>query len=83
MLDRPAGNTFNPAATDSAVLVSLDFGVSDPVESLEELRQLAASDAAISAVINATLQARPGNLRGIWKVDDIASHEKRRLAGYL
>jgi GTP-binding protein HflX len=75
MLDRPAGNTFNPAATDSAVLVSLDFGVGDPVESLEELRQLAASDRlAISAVVNGKRsRPDPATFAGSGKVDEIAS----------
>ncbi|SFN89179.1 GTPase HflX [Nitrosospira briensis] len=75
MLDRPAANTFNTNAADKAVLVSLDFGESDPAENLEELRRLAASDQlTISAVVNGKrLKPDPATFAGSGKVDEIAA----------
>ncbi len=75
MLDRPAANTFNTNAADKAVLVSLDFGESDPAENLEELRRLAASDQlTISAVVNGKRsRPDPATFAGSGKVDEIAA----------
>jgi GTPase len=75
MLDRPAANTFNTNAADKAVLVSLDFGESDPAENLEELRRLAASDQlTISAVVNGKRsKPDPATFAGSGKVDEIAA----------
>lgn len=75
MLDRPAANTFNTSAADKAVLVSLDFGESDPAENLEELRRLAASDQlTISAVVNGKRsKPDPATFAGSGKVDEIAA----------
>src|SRR5688500_2788891 len=75
MLDRPAANTFNTNAADKAVLVSLDFGESDPTENLEELRRLAASDQlTISAVVNGKRsRPDPATFAGSGKVDEIAA----------
>jgi GTP-binding protein HflX len=72
MLDHPAGA---PAGTNSAVLVSLDFSNSAHAESLNELRQLAASDALeISAIINGKRsRPDPALFAGTGKVDEIAS----------
>lgn len=70
MLDRPAGNT---SGANAAVLVSLDFNDCDYAENLEELRQLATSDAlAICAVIKGG-RSRPDSatFAGSGKVDEI------------
>ncbi|KIO50425.1 GTPase HflX [Nitrosospira sp. NpAV] len=70
MLDLPAGNT---AEANSAVLVSLDFSDGDYAENLEELRQLAASDAlTIRAVIKGKRsRPDPATFAGRGKVDEI------------
>ena len=70
MLDRPAGNT---SEANAAVLVSLDFNDGDYAENLEELRQLAASDAlAIRAVIKGgRSRPDPATFAGSGKVGEI------------
>lgn len=70
MLDRPAGNT---SGANAAVLVSLDFNDGDYAENLEELRQLAASDAlAIRAVIKGgRSRPDPATFAGSGKVGEI------------
>jgi GTP-binding protein HflX len=71
MLDHPTGNM---ASANSAVLVSLDFSNSGHAESLNELRQLAASDALeISAVVNGKrTRPDPSLFAGTGKIDEIA-----------
>jgi GTP-binding protein HflX len=71
MLDHPSGNM---ASANSAVLVSLDFSSIRHAESLNELRQLAASDALeISAVVNGKrTRPDPALFAGTGKVDEIA-----------
>jgi GTP-binding protein HflX len=71
MLDHPSGNM---ASANSAVLVSLDFSSSRHAESLNELRQLAASDALeISAVVNGKrTRPDPALFAGTGKIDEIA-----------
>lgn len=71
MLDHPTGNM---ASANSAVLVSLDFSSSGHAESLNELRQLAASDALeISAVVNGKrTRPDPALFAGTGKIDEIA-----------
>lgn len=70
MLDRPAGNT---SEANAAVLVSLDFNDGDYAENLEELRQLAASDAlAIRALIKGgRSRPDPATFAGSGKVGEI------------
>jgi GTP-binding protein HflX len=72
MLDHPTGNM---ASTNSAVLVSLDFSSGGHAESLNELRQLAASDALeISAVVNGKrIRPDPALFAGTGKIEEIAS----------
>jgi GTP-binding protein HflX len=72
MLDHPTGNV---ASANSAVLVNLDFSSSRHAESLNELRQLAASDALeISAVVNGKrIRPDPALFAGTGKIDEIAS----------
>jgi GTPase len=72
MLDHPTGNM---ASANSAVLVSLDFSNGSHAESLNELRQLAASDALeISAVVNGKrTRPDPALFAGTGKIDEIAS----------
>lgn len=72
MLDHPTGNM---ASANSAVLVSLDFSNGGHAESLNELRQLAASDALeISAVVNGKrTRPDPALFAGTGKIDEIAS----------
>ena len=71
MLDQPTGNM---ASANSAVLVSLDFSNGGHAESLNELRQLAASDALeISAVVNGKrTRPDPALFAGTGKIDEIA-----------
>jgi GTP-binding protein HflX len=71
MLDHPSGNM---ASANSAVLVSLDFSSIRHAESLNELRQLAASDALeISAVVNGKrTRPDPALFAGTGKIDEIA-----------
>jgi GTP-binding protein HflX len=72
MLDHPTGNL---ASANSAVLVNLEFSSSRHAESVNELRQLAASDALeISAVVNGKrTRPDPAFFAGTGKVDEIAS----------
>ena len=72
MLDRPTGSATNINAT---VLVSFDLGGSGYAESLEELRQLAASDGLIIPAVIKDRRSRPdpAYYAGSGKVDEIAS----------
>jgi len=76
MLDRRAGSTpGSKLAVDTAVLVSLDFSDKAYAESLEELRQLAASD---HLVISGVIKGRrsrpdPATFAGAGKVNEITS----------
>ncbi|HVW65574.1 MAG TPA: GTPase HflX [Nitrosospira sp.] len=72
MLDHPTGNL---ASANSAVLVNLDFSNSGHAESLNELRQLASSDALeISAVVHGKrIRPDPALFAGTGKIDEIAS----------
>ena len=72
MLERPAGNTSN---ANAVVLVSLDFKDSDYAESLEELRQLAASDALVIRAVVGGKRSRPdpATFAGSGKVGEITS----------
>ncbi|SCY35081.1 GTP-binding protein HflX [Nitrosospira sp. Nl5] len=70
MLDRPADDASHAS---TAVLVGLDFGDGDYAENLEELRQLAASDAlAVSTVITGKRsRPDPATFAGSGKVNEI------------
>ncbi len=72
MLECLAGN---PSNANAVVLVSLDFKGSDYAENLEELRQLAASDAlAIRAVVGGKRsRPDPATFAGSGKVGEITS----------
>lgn len=72
MLDRPAGS--EPAATDVAVLVALDFGDPDADESLEELRRLTESAGVAPAAVVRGKRARPdaAYFVGSGKADEVA-----------
>lgn len=72
MLDRPAGSATNVNAT---VLVSFDLGGSGHAESLEELRQLTASDGLIIPAVIKDRRSRPdpAYYAGSGKVDESAS----------
>lgn len=72
MLDRPTGNT---AEATAAVLVSLDFSNGDYAENLEELRQLAASDALATRAVIKGKRSRPdpATFAGSGKVDEITA----------
>ncbi|MBN9126858.1 MAG: GTPase HflX, partial [Nitrosospira sp.] len=71
MLDHPTGNL---ASANSAVLVNLDFSSSGHAESLNELRQLASSDALeISAGVHGKrVRPDPALFAGTGKIDEIA-----------
>jgi GTP-binding protein HflX len=70
MLDRPADDASHAS---TAVLVGLDFGDGDYAENLEELRQLAASDALAVSTVIAGKRSRPdpATFAGSGKVNEI------------
>ncbi|MEP7370652.1 MAG: GTPase HflX [Nitrosospira sp.] len=72
MLECPGSNTSN---ANAVVLVSLDFKDSDYAESLEELRQLAASDALVIRAVVGGKRSRPdpATFAGSGKVGEITS----------
>ena len=69
-----------PAGTDTAVLVSLDFGTTDYAESLEELRLLAESAGVCAvALVEGKRQHPDASLfAGSGKVDEIAAIVEQR-----
>jgi GTP-binding protein HflX len=75
MLDRSAGSTAGAQiATDTAVLVSLDFTEKSNEESLEELRQLAASDHLLISGVIRGRRSHPdaATFAGTGKINEIA-----------
>ena len=72
MLDRSARDTI--ADVNAAVLVSLDFGRNGYLENLEELRQLATSDAlTVLAVMKGKCsRPNPATYAGSGKVTEFA-----------
>jgi GTP-binding protein HflX len=76
MLDGSAGRTpGTKVAADTAILVSLDFNDKANTESLEELRQLAASDHLLISSVVKGRRSRPdpATFAGAGKVDEITS----------
>jgi GTP-binding protein HflX len=78
MFDRPSG-------ADVAVLVSLDFGVTDYAESLEELRELAASAGVQVSVVVEGKRSRQDAafFAGSGKVDEIGDVLRETGAGMV
>lgn len=73
------------AGADTAVLVSLDFGVSDYAESLEELRLLAESAGvcAVAVIEGKRQRPDPAYYAGSGKVQEIAAAVEQHGAGLV